>query len=58
MLKLVGATLPWSWPYFSVESLVEQVRWLHNAHPRQPKVHLVAVLQTMTISLLIGEFQN
>jgi len=32
-------------PRLDREQLVEQVRWLHNAHPRQPKVHLVAVLQ-------------
>jgi hypothetical protein len=27
------------------EQLVQQLRWLHNAHPRQPQVHLVAVIQ-------------
>lgn len=27
-----------------VDQLVQQIRWLHNAHPRQPRVHLVAVV--------------
>jgi hypothetical protein len=26
------------------EQLVDQIRWLHNAHPRHPRVHLVAVV--------------
>lgn len=26
------------------EQLVDHVRWLHNAHPRQPRVHLVALI--------------